>query len=120
PGQRPDMAFARFIGQLLADHPLTVVGAGRQIREFTYVDDAVRGTIAAAARGRPGAIYNIGGGHPVELCRGCEMLSEALRRPLDILSLPPARGDVRETGADGALAREHLGFEPQVSLEDGL
>jgi nucleoside-diphosphate-sugar epimerase len=120
PGQRPDMAFARFIGQLLAGNPLTVFGDGRQIREFTYVDDAVRGTIAAAARGRPGGVYNIGGGNPVELLEACEMLSEIVGRPLDTLSLPPAQGDVRETGADGTLAREHLGFEPQVGLQDGL
>ena len=120
PGQRPDMAFARFIGQLLADNPLTVFGDGRQIREFTYVDDAVRATIAAAARGRPGMIYNVGGGHPVELHTACEMLSEILARPLNIMSLPPAAGDVRETGADGTLAREHLDFEPQVALDEGL
>jgi UDP-glucuronate 4-epimerase len=120
PGQRPDMAFARFIGQLLAGHRLTVFGDGGQIREFTYIDDAVRATIAAAARGRPGTIYNIGGGHPVELRQACELLGEILGRPIDVLSLPPAQGDVRETGADGALARDHLGFEPQVGLEDGL
>jgi nucleoside-diphosphate-sugar epimerase len=120
PGQRPDMAFTRFIGQLLAGNPLTVFGDGRQIREFTYVDDAVRGTIAAAARGRRGAAYNIGGGHPVELLQACEILSEIVGRPLDTLSLPPAQGDVRETGADGTLAHEHLGFEPQVGLQDGL
>lgn len=120
PGQRPDMAFARFIGQLLAGHPLTIFGDGGQIREFTYVDDAVRATIAASARGRPGMVYNIGGGRPVELRSACEILTEIVGRPLDVQSLPPAQGDVRETGADGTRAREDLGFEPQVSLEDGL
>jgi nucleoside-diphosphate-sugar epimerase len=120
PGQRPDMAFTRFISQLLAGHQLTVFGDGAQIRDFTYVDDAVRATIAAAARGRPGTIYNIGGGHPAQLHEAYELLAKILHRPADILALPSVPGDVRETGADGSLAREELGFTPQVTLDDGL
>ncbi|MHB8659772.1 MAG: NAD-dependent epimerase/dehydratase family protein [Solirubrobacteraceae bacterium] len=119
PGQRPDMAFARFISQLLAGHQLTIFGDGRQIRDFTYVDDAVRGTIAAAA-GRPGGVYNVGGGNPVELRQTYELLGAILERPVEILTLPATPGDVRETGADGTLARQELGFAPQISLEDGL
>jgi len=120
PGQRPDMAFARFISQLLSGHQLTVFGDGRQVREFTYVDDAVRATIAAASSGRPGAVYNIGGGNPVELREAYALLSEILERPVDVLTLPPAPGDVLRTGADGTLARTELEFTPQIGLEEGL
>lgn len=120
PGQRPDMAFARFINQLLSGHQLTVFGDGRQVREFTYVDDAVRATIAAAASGRPGAVYNIGGGNPAELREAYELLGEILERPVDVLTLPPAPGDVLRTGADGTRAREELEFAPQIGLEEGL
>jgi len=120
PGQRPDMAFARFTSQLLAGHQLTVFGDGSQVREFTYVDDAVRATIAAAVHGRPGAIYNVGGGRPVELREAYALLAEILERQVDVLTLPPAPGDVHRTGADGTLAREVLGFRPEIGLEDGL
>lgn len=120
PGQRPDMAFARFIGQLLVGHPLTVYGDGSQVRDFTYVDDAVRGTIAAAARGTPGSVYNIGGGHPVQLQEAYRLLGEILGRPVEVLSLPEMPGDVARTGADGTRAREQLGFRPQIELADGL
>jgi nucleoside-diphosphate-sugar epimerase len=120
PRQRPDMAFARFIGQMLIDQPITVYGDGRQVRDFTFVADAVEGTLLAALRGRPGAVYNIGGGHPVELTDAIEMLSAILERPVDLLTLPRAPGDVMRTGADGTLAREALGFEPRTSLQDGL
>ena len=120
PGQRPDMAFSRFIGQLLAGHQLTVYGDGTQVRDFTYIDDAVRATIAAAARGRPGAIYNVGGGKPVELREAYALLGEILERPIDVLALPPAPGDVLRTGADSSLAREELEFVPQIGLEEGL
>lgn len=120
PGQRPDMAFARFIAQLLAGQQLTVYGDGGQIRDFTYVDDAIRGTIAAASRGVPGSVYNIGGGHPVALRDAYAMLGEILERKVEVRSLPDIPGDVRRTGADGTLARQKLDFKPQISLEDGL
>lgn len=120
PGQRPDMSFSRFINQLLAGHQLTVYGDGLQTREFTYVDDVVRATIAAAARGRPGAVYNIGGGRRIELRTAYDLLGEILERPVSVITLPPAPGDVRRTGADGTLAREEIGFEPQITIEDGL
>jgi nucleoside-diphosphate-sugar epimerase len=121
PAQRPDMAFARFIGQLLAGHRITVYGDGRQVRDFTYVDDVVRGTIAAGAKGTPGATYNIGGGAPVELREAYTLLGEVLERPMDdVLTLPAAPGDVLRTGADGTRAREELGFRPEIALVEGL
>ena len=120
PAQRPDMAFSRFIAQLLAGHPITVYGDGSQVRDFTFVDDIVAGTLLAAVRGRPGAIYNIGGGHPVELRGALELMSKILDRPVEILQLPPAPGDVRSTGADCARAKEDLGFAAAVTLEQGL
>jgi nucleoside-diphosphate-sugar epimerase len=120
PGQRPDMAFSRFITQLLAGQPITVYGDGAQVRDFTYVDDAVRGTIAAGARGAPGAVYNIGGGHPVSLVDAYELLGQILERKIEVRALPDVPGDVRRTGADGTLARQVLDFRPQIGLEDGL
>lgn len=120
PGQRPDMAFSRFIAQMLAGQQLTVYGDGSQIRDFTYVDDAVRGTIAAAARGVPGGVYNIGGGRPVSLSDTFGLLGGILGREPEVRCLPQVPGDVQRTGADGTLAREQLGFEPQISLPDGL
>jgi UDP-glucuronate 4-epimerase len=120
PGQRPDMAFARFIRQLLAGEQITVFGDGRQIREFTYIDDVVQATIAAAIAGEHGAIYNIGGGHPAQLRETWQLLGELLGRRVRVEILPAAPGDVQRTGADGTLAREQLGFTPLVGLHDGL
>jgi nucleoside-diphosphate-sugar epimerase len=114
------MAFARFISQLSAGRQLTIFGDGQQIRDFTFVDDAVRGTIFAGLRGTPGGMYNIGGGHPVVLLDALTLLGEILERPIDILTLPPVPGDVRATGADGTRAREEIGFVPSVDLKHGL
>jgi nucleoside-diphosphate-sugar epimerase len=120
PRQRPDMAFARFIASALAGKPVKILGDGTQVRDFTFVDDAVEGTIAAALNGRRGAIYNIGGGTQVELLEALRQIERLLDLPIEVEHLPDARGDVRRTCSDPSTAIVELGFAPRVSLEEGL
>jgi len=120
PRQRPDMAFAKFFGCALAGRPLPINGNGHQVRDFTFVDDVVAGTIAAAMSGRPGAVYNIGGGSPIELVAAIRMIEELTGRRLELDRRPAVAGDPRRTGCDGALAREQLGFSPRTELRAGL
>jgi nucleoside-diphosphate-sugar epimerase len=120
PRQRPDMAFARFIDAALAGRPLPVLGDGRQLREFTYVADAVDATVAAAERGRHGVAYNVGGGTSIALEEVFVLLERLVGRPLERVYGRAPRGDVRETRADGTLARRDLGFVPATPLEEGL
>jgi nucleoside-diphosphate-sugar epimerase len=120
PRQRPDMAFARFFASALAGKPVKILGDGSQVRDFTFVDDAVRGTIAAARDGRRGAVYNIGGGTQVELLEALAQIEQVLDRKIEIEHLPDARGDVRRTCSDPRTATVDLGFAPCVSLEEGL
>ncbi len=120
PRQRPDMAFSRFVAAGLAGEPITVLGDGLQVRDFTYVDDVVEGTLLAAEHGTAGAVYNIGGGTPVTLLDAIHLIEEKIGRPIAIEYGPSARGDARQTGADTTLARKELGFSPSVSLEEGL
>jgi UDP-glucuronate 4-epimerase len=120
PRQRPDMAFSRFLRCALEGEPLPVNGDGHQIRDFTFVDDVVDGTIAAARRGRPGAVYNIGGGTPVELIAAIGLICELVSRRVQVLHLPPPLGDPRATGCDQSLAVRELGFQPQTNLRTGL
>ena len=90
PRQRPDMAFSRFLRRALVGEPLPVNGDGRQIRDFTFVADVVEGTIAAAARGRRGAVYNIGGGYPVELLEAIAVIEALIGRPVTLDRRPAA------------------------------
>lgn len=120
PRQRPDMAFNRFIRMALAGMPIPIYGDGRQRRDFTFVDDVVEGTIAAALRGRSDAVYNIGGGQPVELYEMVGMLGSLMGRKLATQTHAAPVGEARITAADGTLALEELGFEPSVSLRRGL
>jgi nucleoside-diphosphate-sugar epimerase len=119
PRQRPDMAFTRFIERALEGQPVTVLGDGHQLRDFTFVDDAVEATIAAAAHGRPGSVYNIGGGRPVELLAALHIIAGHCGGA-EVEHRPVARGDVRATFADGGRARAELGTAPRVTLREGL
>ncbi len=120
PRQRPDMGFHRFVRALLAGTPLTLFGDGEQTRDFTYVGDAVAANLAAAERGVPGRVYNVGGGSRVSVnavltelatLTGCTPVIERGER---------VAGDPRDTGADITRARMDLGWGPTVSLTEGL
>jgi nucleoside-diphosphate-sugar epimerase len=120
PRQRPDMAFSTFFRHVLAGKPVPLNGNGRQVRDFTFVDDVVEGTLAAARLGRPGAVYNIGGGAPVRLLDALGLIGDLTGLPVEIESRPCPLGDARRTGCDGELARRKLGFTPHTELRDGL
>lgn len=121
PRQRPDMAFRRFCAASLAGLPLEVLGDGRQTRDFTFVDDVVAATRAAAtAPGAVGRALNIGGGSRSTLSEAIELLADLSGRELEVIRRERQRGDVRDTGADIAAATEVLGYEPRVALREGL
>ncbi len=120
PRQRPDMGFHKFLRATILGEPITVYGDGEQTRDFTFVADAVSATIAAATRGIPGRVYNIGGGSRVSVNEVLEIIGRvAGRRPLVTVD-PAQKGDMRHTYADTWLARTDLGFSPTVGLEQGL
>jgi len=121
PRQRPDMAFNRFCRAALSREPLTIFGNGEQTRDFTFVDDVVAATRAAAiAPAAEGRVYNVGGGSRVSVNEALELIVSFIGRPLEVRHLESKLGDVRNTGADTTLARRELGFNPTTSLEAGL
>jgi nucleoside-diphosphate-sugar epimerase len=120
PRQRPDMAFARFMRALSDGQEIEVYGDGEQTREFTYVSDAVEGTIKAAGADVIGQVFNLGGGSRVTVNQVLATLEEISGMEVRRQNLPAAPGDPRHTGASINLARERLGWEPRVSLRDGL
>lgn len=120
PKQRPDMAFHRFIRAALTGQTITLFGDGDQSRDFTFVEDAVTATMAAGDRGRPGAVYNIGGGSRVTINDVLRLIEQLTGRPLDVRRQPAEKGDMRDTFADTSRARADLGFAPSRSLEAGL
>jgi len=120
PRQRPDMAFHRFIRAAFAGTPITLYGDGGQTRDFTYVADIVAANLAAGDRGKPGAVYNIGGGSRVSVLEVLELVGRLTGRPLQVHREETQKGDMRDTFADTTRARTDLGFSPRYTLERGL
>jgi nucleoside-diphosphate-sugar epimerase len=120
PRQRPDMAFHRFIRAALRDEPIALFGDGEQTRDFTFVSDAVAATIAAGDRGVNGRSYNIGGGSRVSMNDVIRIIERVAGHPLAINRQDAQKGDMRDTFADTSRARQDLGFQPTVGIEDGI
>ena len=120
PRQRPDMAFQRFLTAVRDGSPIIVYGDGEQTRDFTFVSDIVAANIAAAEKGVPGSVYNIGGGSRVTLNHVLELIGKVTGRPVAVQREPQQKGDMRHTYADTTAARRDLDFKPHVTLEDGL
>lgn len=121
PGQRPDMAFHRFIRAIRSGQEITVYGSGEQTRDFTYIDDIVAANLAAASTdGIAGRVYNIGGGSRISVNGVLEMLGRLTGVQAKIRYEEIQAGDPPHTYADTARAQNELGYKPQVPLEDGL
>lgn len=120
PRQRPDMAFQRFLTAARDGTPITMYGDGEQTRDFTFVADIVAANIAAAAQGRPGSVYNIGGGSRVTLNRVLDLIRSVTGKRIEVRREPEQKGDMRHTYADTSAARRDLEFSPRVTLENGL
>ena len=120
PRQRPDMGFHKFLRATILGEPITLYGDGDQTRDFTFVSDAVSANVAAAARGVPGRVYNIGGGSRVTVNEVLQIIGRIAGRTPLITVDPVQKGDMRHTYADTSLARADLGYTPTVGLEEGL
>lgn len=119
PQQRPDMGYHRFIAAMLDGTPITVFGDGLQMRGNTYVSDCVEATIAAVAA-LPGETYNVGGGETASVWDVLNKLENIIGKKPVILRQPAREGDQRHTCADTTKLRRHLGWAPQVTLDEGL
>ncbi len=119
PAGRPDMSVFRFVRRIAEGEPIVVFGDGSQQRDFTYVDDIARGTVAALAP-LGYEVINLGSDRPVALSHVIQQISALVGRPAQIEHRPAHPADVPATWADITKARRLLDWSPRVSLEDGL
>ena len=120
PAGRPDMSPFRFIKWIAEEETIQMFGDGSQSRDFTYVDDIARGTIAAI-EDVGYEIINLGGGrNPVSLNTIISKFEELIGKKAKIDYKPFHVADLMETCADISKAKRLLGWEPQVSLDEGL
>lgn len=138
PWGRPDMALFKFTKAILEGKPIQVFNFGKHRRDFTYIDDIVEGIIRVldrpagpdlnfqSARPDPGAssapwrVYNIGNNNPVELMHYVGAIERALGKKAEIELLPMQPGDVSDTFADVSDLIEDFGYQPNMSIEEGV
>ena len=138
PWGRPDMSPILFADAIIRGEPIKVFNQGRHRRDFTYIDDIVVGVLASldripqgdenwseldpdpAGSASPWKIYNIGCGQPVDLLRYIETLEQALGKTTSKELLPAQPGDVEQTWADIAPLAIDTGYNPRISIEQGL
>jgi UDP-glucose 4-epimerase len=125
PRQSPFSQYAAviplFITAIASGEPVRIEGDGGQRRDFTYVSNVVEGTIRAAdARDVNGRIFNVAASQPASVNEVAELIGNILGKPLTRTSAPARPGDIRDSWADITAARNALGWEPAVALEEGL
>ncbi|HEX6700495.1 MAG TPA: SDR family oxidoreductase [Gaiellaceae bacterium] len=125
PRQDPHSQYAavvpKFISSVATGEPVPIYGDGRQSRDFTYVANVVEANLLAAeAEGVSGAILNIATGESATVDDLADTVGRILGKPVEKEYLPTRAGDVRDSWADVSEARQLLGYEPRVGLEEGL
>jgi nucleoside-diphosphate-sugar epimerase len=119
PAGRPDMSVFRFVRQIAEGEPIVVFGDGRQQRDFTYVDDIARGTVAGL-RPLGYEVINLGGDRPVRLSTVIDEIGQLTGQKPQLEHRPAHPADVLATWADISKARRLLDWSPEVRLEEGL
>lgn len=120
PRQRPDLAIHKFTRLITAGKPVPFFGDGSTSRDYTFVDDTVSGIIASIEKVDQFRIYNLGGSSPVSLNELIAELERAIGKKAILDRKPAQPGDVERTFADLTRSKAELGYEPKISLAEGL
>ncbi|RIK80588.1 MAG: nucleotide sugar epimerase [Planctomycetota bacterium] len=119
PAGRPDMSVFRFVRNIAEGDPITVFGDGSQQRDFTYIDDIARGTIAAIKPVGYDTI-NLGSDRPVKLIEVIRKIESLVGREAKIEYRPAHPADVPATWSDIQRAEAVLGWRPATTIDEGL
>lgn len=138
PWGRPDMALFKFTKNIIESKPIDVFNHGNMVRDFTYIDDIISGVSKAmdkpatknhnwnsnnpdpATSFAPYKIYNIGNNKPISLMKYIEAIENSLGKKAILNMLPMQDGDVPATNADISLITKDLGYNPQISVDEGV
>ncbi len=120
PRQRPDLAIHKFAKLIEQNKPIPVYGDGSMMRDFTYIDDIIDGTIAAMNKCTGFHLYNLGESRPISVNDLIAEIEKALGKKAIKEYLPPQPGDVERTFADVTKAVNELGYKPNTTIQDGL
>ncbi|MCL0051542.1 GDP-mannose 4,6-dehydratase [Thermodesulfovibrionales bacterium] len=120
PRQRPDMAICKFTDLMINGKPIPMFGDGRSERDYTYIDDCIDGIMAAVGRPFDFEVFNIGNSTTVKLKDLLALIAKKLGVNPKIDQLPEQPGDVPITCADISRAKELIGYNPSITIEEGI
>ena len=121
PRMRPDLAISIFTAKMLKNEPITIFGDGEQTRDFTYIDDIVKANLdLMKTSNADGCAMNVGGEHRITVNDLIAHLREITGSASDVVYSDLQKGDAEHTLADTRLAREHIGYAPEINIENGL
>jgi UDP-glucuronate 4-epimerase len=120
PRQRPEMAIHKFTRLIEGGERVPMYGDGQSMRDYTYIDDIIDGTLGAISRNKGYEIFNLGESRTIRLIDLIRMLEEALGKRVIIEELADQWGDMPITYANIEKARKKLGYAPRVSMEEGI
>ncbi|MCK4527246.1 SDR family oxidoreductase [candidate division WOR-3 bacterium] len=121
PRMRPDLAISIFTGKMLNDEPITIFGDGEQTRDFTYIEDIIKVNMKLLDTNRAdGKVMNIGSGNRISVNELATNLKKIIGSSSEVNYAEVQRGDAKHTLADVGLAKELVGYEPSVSIDEGL
>ena len=120
PRQRPDMAIHKFTRNIRNGSEIAMFGDGTSRRDYTFVSDIIEGICRAIEHCRGYHIYNLGESKTITLKELINLIAKCVGREPVIRELPPQAGDVPITYADISKARNEIGFQPKVGMEQGI
>ena len=120
PWGRPDMAYFSFTQAIVEGRPIEIYNQGNMLRDFTYIDDIISGTIAAIDLRSGCEVYNLGSHSPEKLLDFIHLIEQELGKEAKKIFLPMQAGDVVSTYADIETSAEILGFKPKTTLREGI
>ena len=120
PWGRPDMAYYSFTQKILKGETIEIYNFGKMKRDFTFIDDAVAGTVAAIDLEAKHEVFNLGNNQPVELMEFIKVIEESAEKKANFEFLPMQKGDVPQTYADIEHSKKMLNFDPTTPLTDGI
>jgi UDP-glucuronate 4-epimerase len=121
PWGRPDMAIFKFVKNITEGKEIDVYNYGKDLkRDFTYVDDIIDGVVRSLDSDYENEIFNLGKGSPDELGKMIEIIEKELGMKAKKNLLPMQKGDVMVTYSDTSKAKEKLGYNPKIKLEEGI
>jgi len=118
PRQRPDEAFTKFIRLCQAGKPIPIYADGNKERDFTFVSDIVNGSILSALKGN--GVYNLGTGKTITVNEMVAGIEKEIGKKITRNYVDSPEGDVQKTHASISKAKNELGYEPKVTLENGI